>query len=139
ETANVAGALDDANGAGDDCIADARAGEERPSLVPDAIVLERRGSALPVNRLGPRLDHKELAALAVLRPFDVHRHSIVLLDLAGPAREREDLVVVEHVGLPLGVRRRHIRGGARRVARVDHLPPLLAAALLHARPAVPRG
>src|SRR5690606_6948744 len=124
---NVACALDDAYGARHDRIADARAGEERPSLVLDAIALERRGRALPVDRLGSRLDDEKLAGLAVFRPLDIHRHAVMPLDLARPTREREDLLVVEHVGLPLGVRRRHARGGLRRIARVDHLSRFLAA------------
>jgi hypothetical protein len=59
------------------------------------------GLAARLHRLGPRLHDEQLAGAAVLGPLDVHRRrsarasaAVVVLDHAGPAGQRQDLVVV---------------------------------------------
>ena len=75
--------------------------QHRP-LAFEAVDLDRRPAILArLDRLRPGLDDEQLAGTAVLGPFDVHRRrlaallAVVVLDDAGPARQRQDLVVAD--------------------------------------------
>src|SRR5205814_867965 len=74
---------------------------ERLSLAGQAIDAERLLLAVGVYRLGTRLQHEQLARLAVLAPLDVHRRiaaalrRVVLLDADRPAGEFQHFLVGE--------------------------------------------
>lgn len=66
-----------------------------------------------LHRLRTRLHDEEFAGPAVLRPFHIQRTgdaafgAIVVFDHAGPARERENLVVRDRESGPVVGRHRH--------------------------------
>ena len=96
EARDVAGVLDHADAAGGDGIADAEPGKQLLALARDLVGLEQAGLAARLHRLGPRLDDVDVAGLAVLGPFHVHRAAIVLLDGDRPAGQEQNLLVAQH-------------------------------------------
>ena len=134
EAADIARILDQADAAGDGRIADAQAGDQPPAFALDRIGSQRRHVAARLHRFRPRLHDEELAGVAVLGPLHVHRTSVMRLDGAGPARELENVGVLEHEAGSLRLRRRHV---ARRTVvagrSVDHLLRLAAELLLDDR------
>ncbi len=85
---------------GADLFPDASPLQQQPAFLFEAIDLERGPLARHgMHRLGPRLQDEQAPGLAVLAPFDVHRHRplglgrVVLLDQASPARQGQHVVV----------------------------------------------
>ncbi len=76
---HLADVADDARRAGADALADAAAGREHLAFLLQRVALDRAAGAA-LHRLRPRLQDVDLAGLAVLAPFDVHRAAVVLLD-----------------------------------------------------------
>src|SRR5690606_406709 len=104
--------LDHFRGAAADALADAAPlGKHGAALLQRELDAPARRTAL--HRLRPRLQDEKLAGLAVLRPFDVHRAPIVVLDDQALPRERDRF----------GVRQRELRALAR--VDVDDLDALL--------------
>ena len=71
----------------------------RPVASTRAFLLQRvaldRAAGAALHGLRTRLQDVELAGLAVLAPFDVHRAAVVLLDGERLARQFEDVGIVQ--------------------------------------------
>ncbi len=94
---------DDAHAALADPGADRAPGREHRAALADAVA--REGAAallLALHGLRSRLQHVELAVLAVEAPLDVHRAPVVALDRHGVARELLDVRVGKREALTLG-------------------------------------
>lgn len=102
EAGDVGDIADHAGLARRDGAADGRPGQERLSDSFQAIAAERRAAAARLDRLGTRLHEIEQPALALLRPFKVHRPAIMPLDNGGLAAKFQDIVILEHEAAPLG-------------------------------------
>src|SRR5690606_2951043 len=107
--------------AGCDRVADGKSRRELLTLAVQLVGLQRADLLARLHGLGPGLHDIELARLAVLRPFDVHRLAVVRFNRAGPAGELDDLLVVEHERVALTPRRADELGGRLAAARIDHL------------------
>ncbi len=87
-----------------------------------------------VDGLRARLHDEQLAAVAVLGPFDVHGHAVVVLDVEGHPAELHDLFAVEGpFALPAGFDVHRLRRGTTLI-RVDHLAVLGAERRVHDGP-----
>jgi hypothetical protein len=117
---------------GEDLLADALAPDQDLALLQQPVVLDPGPAALGVHGLGPRLDDVELAIAPVLRPLDVHglrvagALGVVLLDLEGPARQLEHLLVLEHQAGAVLSPHAHLAHRAGTALVVDQLHGLLA-------------
>ena len=96
-------------------------------------VEEGGGAGARLHGLGPRLHDEQHAGFAVLRPFHVHRPSVVRLDGDRPARELENVRVVQHEGLAFGGLGLDDPGAPAAAFGVDHLEGLAAPLLLDDR------
>ena len=128
EAVDVFRAVDDTDFARHHRVADAQSGHQRAAFRLDAIGAEGGSAVLRLHRFGPRLHDEQFAALAVLGPFHVHGPAVMLLDDHRPARELQDVLVVQHETRALRLRGRHVLGRMRAVGGVDHLLRLLAVA-----------
>ncbi len=90
------------------------------------ITLERRGVGF--HGFGPGLQDEELAGLAVLAPFDIHRPAVVALDDQGLGGERFGIGVGEREPRLIGGVHVHELGGLAMAAigGIDHLDGLAA-------------
>ncbi len=132
EAVDVVGALDHAGRARRDRIADAQTCHQQRSAPNESVRLHRRGLALRLHRLRPRLHDIERAVVTVSRPLHVHWHAVVFLDHDRPSRQPQDLAVVQHQRL-LFLRRRLDRLGLHAVSGVHGLDFLLAHGLVDDR------
>ncbi len=98
ETADLARTFDQADVARHDRVADAESRDQLPALRLDAIGFEGACLLAGLHGFGSRLDDEDLAGLAIFGPLHVHGAPIVGLDRAGPAGEREDILIVQHEG-----------------------------------------
>lgn len=109
-----------------DTLADGPASHQGAPLLLEVEALQLAALQLGNHGFRPRLDDVELAVVAIQRPLDIHRASVVLLDGHGLARQRHDLIVVDTEAA--AILQRHVDGG-HRLARagvfaIDHLDQL---------------
>ena len=122
---HLANVADDACRAGADALADAAARREHRSFLLQRVALDRAAGAA-LDRLGPRLQHVDLAGVAVLAPFDVHRAAVVIFDDQRLLREFDEVGVADAEAHAVGfgdVDGQHALLGLGR-RRVDHLDRL---------------
>ena len=122
-----------ADRAGADALAHALARQQHAPGSLAAEQLEPGAGLGGVHRLRAGLDDEQLAALAVLGPFDVHRcgpagrAGVVFLDRQGPAGQSDQLVVRQHEAAPVRVRHPHLPHRAQAPLRIDQFHRLGAA------------
>ena len=133
EPIDVASALDQTHTPAHHRLADAQSRGQATALRLDLVGSDRAGLAARLDRLRTGLHHVELAAFAVLRPFDIHRATVMVLNGASPAAEHKDVRVGQHEGGAFGPRGRHVAGRPLAGARIDHLLRLAAEPLLDDR------
>ena len=93
--------------------ADRQALEQHRPVTGDVVRRQGGTAAAGLHRLGPGLHDEQIAGHAVLRPLDVHRTPVVVLDDDRPPCQGQQVGVVEHQPISLvlgGVDRRRGTG-----------------------------
>src|SRR5690606_4348851 len=93
--------------AGADALADGTALAQDLAPTLQVVALDGGGAGTRLHRLGPGLHDEQLTGDAVLRPLDVHRAAVVLLDDHRLAGQRLDFRVVQAEAVLLVCRHRH--------------------------------
>ncbi len=131
---DVGGAVDDAGLADGNRLADRGARDDQFAFLRQAVGFQQGVRFGRLHRLGAGLDEVEFAGVAVLGPFDVHGPPVVRLDRHRPARQLQDLLILQDQRFALGARSLDVvRAGAPALC-VDELLFLGAERLFDDRP-----
>jgi len=126
---------------------DARAADDHLALHRQLIFFDHGVVPARVHGFRPRLDDKKLAGLPVFGPFHIHRRpffaqlGVMLFDDHGPARQSQNLAVIQHEIRFLPAGRADYFGLLHALAGlgVNHLVQLLAQTFVDDRPQPPIG